>query len=136
MKSTVSVSPSLGFQGCSLHVNSDLVILPEKICSNRHWKFFYSLNLMFSAQSSLSIFTQKYLYKCEDTYFILENKYLCIYVDSFGAKIFREVKKTFKLYAQAQISLFHSEIMKTIRHIPISKSYSSSWLSTYVFQKI
>ena len=70
---------------------------------------------MFSAQSSLSIFTQKYLYKCEDTYFILENKYLCIYVDSFGAKIFREVKKTFKLYAQAQISLFHSEMMNTIR---------------------
>ena len=31
-----------------------------------------------SAQSSLSIFAQKYLCKCEDTYFILQNKYLCI----------------------------------------------------------
>ena len=39
------------------------------------------------AQSSLCIFTQKYLYKCEDTYFILQNKYLSIYKDSFGAKI-------------------------------------------------
>ena len=29
-----------------------------------------------SAQSSLSIFAQKYFRKCEDTYFILQNKYL------------------------------------------------------------
>ena len=29
----------------------------------------------------------KYLCKCEDTYFIVQNKYLCIYEDSFGAKI-------------------------------------------------
>ena len=43
-----------------------------------------------SAQSSLSIFAQKYLHKCKDTYFILQNKYLCIYEDSFGAKIVRE----------------------------------------------
>ena len=34
----------------------------------------------------LSIFTQKYLRKCKDIYFILQNKYLCIYEDSFGAK--------------------------------------------------
>ena len=40
-----------------------------------------------SMQSSLSIFAQKYLRKCEDTYFILQNKYLSIYKDSFGAKI-------------------------------------------------
>ena len=35
-------------------------------------------------QSSLSIFAQKYLHKCEDTYFILQNKYLGIYEDTFG----------------------------------------------------
>ena len=39
------------------------------------------------AQSSLSIFAQKYLHKCEDTYFILQNKYICIDEDSFGVKI-------------------------------------------------
>ena len=42
------------------------------------------------AQSSLSIFAQKYLHKCKDTYFILQNKYLCIYEDSFGLKILRD----------------------------------------------
>ena len=40
----------------------------------------------YSTQSSLSIFTQKYLRKCEDTFFILQNKYLWIYEDSFGAR--------------------------------------------------
>ena len=43
-----------------------------------------------SAQSSLSIFAQKYLCKCEDTYFILQNKYLCIHKDNFGGKILRD----------------------------------------------
>ena len=33
---------------------------------------------------------QNYLHKCEDTYFILQNKYLHIYEDSFGAKILRD----------------------------------------------
>ena len=42
------------------------------------------------AQSFLSIFAQKYLSKCEDTYFILQNKYLCIYEDSFGVKLLRD----------------------------------------------
>ena len=41
-------------------------------------------------QSYLSILTQKYLCKCEDTYFILQNKYLCIHKDSFGGKILRD----------------------------------------------
>ena len=41
-------------------------------------------------QSSLSVFAQKYLHKCKDTYFILQNKNLCIYEDSFGAKILRD----------------------------------------------
>ena len=44
----------------------------------------------FSAQSSLSIFVQKDLRKCKDTYFVVQNKYLHIYKDSFGAKIFRD----------------------------------------------
>ena len=44
----------------------------------------------FSTQSSLSIFAQKYLPKCKDTYFILQNKYLHIYEDNFGSKILRD----------------------------------------------
>ena len=48
-----------------------------------------------NAQSSLSIFAQKYLRKCKDTYFILQNKYyIRIYEDSFGgfgAKILRDI---------------------------------------------
>ena len=35
----------------------------------------------------LSSLTSTYLHKCEDTYFILQNNFLCIYKDSFGAKI-------------------------------------------------
>ena len=41
-------------------------------------------------QSSLIIFAQRYLCKCKNTYIILQNKYLCIYEDSFGAKILRD----------------------------------------------
>ena len=37
--------------------------------------------------SFLSIFAQKYLRKCEDTYFILRNKYLHMYEDNFGVKM-------------------------------------------------
>ena len=33
---------------------------------------------------------QDYLHKCEDNYFILQNKYLRIYEDSFGVKILRD----------------------------------------------
>ena len=39
-------------------------------------------NQKYNVQSSLSI-------KCKDTYFILQNKYLRIDEDSFGAKILR-----------------------------------------------
>ena len=35
-----------------------------------------------SAQTSLSSFTQEYLCKSEDTYFMLQNKYLYIYEDT------------------------------------------------------
>ena len=42
-------------------------------------------------RNHLCIFAEKYLRRCEDTYFItLQNKYLCIYKDSFGAKILRD----------------------------------------------
>ena len=41
-------------------------------------------------QSFLIIFAQRYLCKCKNTYIILQNKYLCIYEDSFGAKILRD----------------------------------------------
>ena len=44
----------------------------------------------FIAQSSLNIFAQKYLHKCKDTYFILQNRYLSIFQDSFGAKLLRD----------------------------------------------
>ena len=40
-----------------------------------------------SVLSSLGVFAPKHLHKCKNTYFILQNKYLCIYEDSFGAKI-------------------------------------------------
>ena len=49
------------------------------------------INVKCRAQSSLSIFAQNYMHKCEDTYYILQNKPLvCIYEDSFGAKILRD----------------------------------------------
>ena len=43
-----------------------------------------------SVQSSLSILAQKYLHKCDDTYLILQNKFLHIYEYSFEAKILRD----------------------------------------------
>ena len=50
-----------------------------------------SIQCKLGAQSSLnSIFAQNYLRKCKDTYFILQNKYLCIDEDNFGAKILRD----------------------------------------------
>ena len=54
------------------------------------WAITLKSILVFStirAQSSLSIFAQKYLHNCEEIYFSLQNKYLCIYEYSFGAKI-------------------------------------------------
>ena len=42
------------------------------------------------AQSSLSIFAQKYRRKYKDTHFILQNKYFSIYAYSFGVKILRD----------------------------------------------
>ena len=60
-------------------------------------RYFYFPHSSFSnssAQSSLtlSIFPQKYLRIMQRylTYLILQNKYLCIYEDSFGAKILRD----------------------------------------------
>ena len=45
---------------------------------------------MFIKKWRVSISAQKYLHKLKDTYFILQHKYLCIYEDSFGAKILRD----------------------------------------------
>ena len=45
---------------------------------------------LLNVQSSLTIFNQNYLRKCNDTYFIIQNKYLRIYEDSFGTKILRD----------------------------------------------
>ena len=61
---------------------------------------------LLSVQSSLSIFAQKYPHICEDTYFILQNKYLCINEDSFGAKIMHNAtnsKKFRVVYAAAAV---------------------------------
>ena len=51
-----------------------------------------------SVLSSLGVFAPKHLHKCKNSYFILQNKYLCIYEDSFGAKLHRDdfiLKKLF-----------------------------------------
>ena len=56
----------------------------------KHPEFFFlmfELPVQISRQSFLSTFTKKYLCKCKDAYFILQNKYVCINEDSFGAKI-------------------------------------------------
>ena len=56
----------------------------------KHPKFVFSmfeLPVQISGQSFLSIFTQKFLCKCKDAYFFLQNKYVCIHEDTFGAKI-------------------------------------------------
>lgn len=51
---------------------------------------------IFEGIVALSVFPQKCLRKCEDTYLILQNKYLCIFKHSFGAKILRpKLKKVF-----------------------------------------
>ena len=61
-----------------------------RIPQKKHPEIFFSmfeLPVQISGQSFLSIFTKKYLCKCKDAYFILQNKYVCIHEDSFGAKI-------------------------------------------------
>ena len=50
-------------------------------------------------QSSLIIFAQRYLCKCKNTYIILQNKYLCIYEDSFGAKILRDNRTLYMFFS-------------------------------------
>ena len=56
--------------------------------TSRNGTFFSDIHLL-SAQSSLSIFAQKYLRKREETYFFLQNKYLHIYEVCFGVKMLR-----------------------------------------------
>ena len=65
------------------------VFIPE-FPKKKHPEFFFSmfeLPVQISGQSFLSTFTKNYLCKCKDAYFILQNKYVCIHEDSFGAKI-------------------------------------------------
>ena len=62
-----------------------LVVVPT--LEHTYVEFARCIRRLFNTQSSLNIFTQKYLHKCKDTYFILQNKYLHIYEDSFGAKL-------------------------------------------------
>ena len=46
--------------------------------------------MMSSTYIWISDLVRKYLRKYENTYFILQNKYLCIYEDGFGAKKLRD----------------------------------------------
>ena len=67
-----------------------------------------------SAQSSQSIFAQEYLRECEDTYFILQNKYLHIYKQSFGAKILRD-DCTLKLDPSLELFKINSSYLRITR---------------------
>ena len=44
----------------------------------------------FATGQNSEFHSKMYLQKCKDTYFILQNKYLCIYEDSFEGKILRD----------------------------------------------
>ena len=71
-------------------------LLPKKQCKLKHnLQNGDPLHNTFTypqcVQSSLRIFPQKYLRKCKDTYFILQNKYLRIYEDRFGVKVLLEM---------------------------------------------
>ena len=63
--------------------------IEKKIMFTCHNGTYCLILLYYILQLSLSIFTQKYLLNCKDTYFILQNKFLRIYEDIFGAKIIR-----------------------------------------------
>ena len=62
--------------------------------------------MMSSTYIWISDLVRKYLRKYENTYFILQNKYLCINEDSFGAKIMHNAtnsKKFRVVYAAAAV---------------------------------
>ena len=61
--------------------------LKKKLCS--HLTMEPSVLYYYIFQSFLSIFTQKCLRKCKETYLILQKRFLRIYEDIFGAKIMR-----------------------------------------------
>ena len=70
----------------------------HKYCK-KYWGNLEKEMYVLGAQFSLTIFAQKYLRKCKDTYFIWRNKkYLHIYEDSFGAKIIRDYIHIFWFY--------------------------------------
>ena len=78
--------------GSTLKINEQFkkIILLFRLLFSLSDSMIQKRSCVFSAQSSLSIFTQKYLCKCRDIYLMLQNKYLCIYKDSFGAKILKD----------------------------------------------
>ena len=53
-----------------------LVVVPT--LEHTYVEFAGCIRRLISAKSSLGIFAQKYLRKCKDAYFILQNKYLRI----------------------------------------------------------
>ena len=65
----------------------------------------------FSAKSSVSIFAQKCLRTWKDAYFSLQNKYLCIYKDTFATKICRDdcALRAFVFYTQINIHFFYQK---------------------------
>ena len=73
---------------CLHSATKELILLKNENVSFYPLQLSDTSALLLSTQPSLNIFAQKYLDKCEDTYFILHNKYLRIYKDSFGSKIF------------------------------------------------
>ena len=70
--------------GSTLKINEQFkkIILLFRLLFSLSDSMIQKRSCVFSAQSSLSIFTQKYLCKCRDIYLMLQNKYLCIYKDS------------------------------------------------------
>ena len=83
----------------------------------------------------LSIFAQKYICKCKDTYYILQNKYLSIYEDSFGTKIFRyDCALKYILIRFTQQITPHFEFLLPIQELGViqnSSTHTSTWYSIF-----
>ena len=83
----------------------------------------------------------KYLHKCEDTYSILQNKYLCIYKDSFGAKIVLLgvdwALSYFKLPSVSNYSVatLVYKFLATLLLLPASYLYSSVYQLNFLTQQ-
>ena len=77
-------------------MNRTVFSTPRVVRPHRSWikvqvhRYVIDSSTSLCMQSSLSIFALKYLGKCKDLfYFTKVSMYLCIYEDSFGAKILR-----------------------------------------------